>query len=168
MTEPPVVWAAFLLHRAAHGHLPLYLLERSNYGDMIKRSKRHKDRRICQPCVSSDTYDRLRILRNELQFLDKGGHHTCRTVARAGTCFLMGNGSGRMPGVAALQPARFALGLSAYVSDDPRPAFFLVQCAFRCSDRAHGSWQLPFDGIQMNGKPSRARTAATLLNLALV
>ena len=35
------------------------------------------------------------------------------SVARAGACFLMGDATGRMPGVAALQPARFALGLSA-------------------------------------------------------
>ncbi len=45
-------------------------------------------------------------------------------------------------GVAALQPARFALGSSAYTSDDPRPAFFLVQSDFHCSDREHCSCEL--------------------------
>ena len=29
---------------------------------MIKRSKRHKDLRICQPCVSSDTYKRGMVI----------------------------------------------------------------------------------------------------------
>lgn len=52
--KPPGPSGGYSLHHAvAHGHLPLYVLE---LGDMIKPSKRHKDKRICQPCVSSDTY----------------------------------------------------------------------------------------------------------------
>jgi hypothetical protein len=43
----------------------------------------------------------------------------------------------RMPGVAALQPARFALGLRAVFSDDSRPTFFLTQHSPNCSDREH-------------------------------
>ena len=43
----------------------------------------------------------------------------------------------RMPGVAALQPARFALGLRAVFSDDSRPTFFLPQHSPNCSDWEH-------------------------------
>ena len=43
----------------------------------------------------------------------------------------------RMPGVAALQPARFALGLRAFFSDNSRPAFFLTQHSPDCSDGEH-------------------------------
>jgi hypothetical protein len=59
-------------------------------------------------------------------------------------------------GVAALQPARFALGLSG--SDDSRPVFFLAQYALNCSDREH--WEVLRES-RHDGKPERCHSGAS-------
>jgi hypothetical protein len=58
-----------------------------------------------------------------------------------------------MPGVAGLQPARFALGSSAVFRTTPGLPYFLAQCALNCSDRAHFCVYLPL------GEEKRSRGA---------